>query len=212
MGNAVILLYLTLYCIYSIVTTERLFLSQGAGVQITSGKLVFLVPLAYDRIQNNTGRGTMARCDVIIEFAENPQHSDCQYVVVLTAGYSKESPTCATVPRMQSLAQQMRLYMKPYIPEARYIIRSVTWGTRGEISEATALIREYCNWHKVPVEEVCIVTSSNFMHLHGRVKSLWKRHAPDIKVRYLTADHSFTLREVVQETVKFTREFVASLV
>ena len=192
----------------------------GGSVQKKKPVLVFLAPLAYDYILKTEKNeivqsGGAERCWATIhEYFAAEEFDDSFCVVTLGAGYSKTHPQIAD-PRkpIVSLAEEMKMYMQPLLRtrEAHFIAKPLAWGTQNEIRVLSEMIRDCCKMNKVKLEDVCIITSSNPMHLHGRVQLWWWVYARGISKRFVPADHSFTVSEIFQETGKFFRDMVRSL-
>ncbi len=102
----------------------------------------------------------------------------------------------------------MAMYMKPHFPKAEFIVSASAWGTGAEIRSAVKIIKSAIH-SGLETDEIVIISSSNPMHLHGRVKLWWSRCRPTgTEVILVPANHSFTPKEWVQETVKFFRDLV----
>lgn len=174
-----------------------------------SGRVVFVVPLAYDYMQNKSGHGTIARCRALLDELKRDGVPSSQCVVILTGGYTAKSKTRPSARQTQSLAEQMRIYLEPYLRKAMFMVKPCAWGTQEEIRESGKVIEEYCKEHKIPLSQCIILTSSNRMHLRGRVALWWKQYVPkstEAVVRYIEADHDFRPWERVQEFGKLVRD------
>ncbi len=170
-------------------------------------KTYFLVPLAYDRIQNNTGAGTMTRCKALREWCVEKSIPERQCIVVLTAGYTKKYPKFPLSWPYQSLAKQMHIYMEPHFINTRFIVEPCAWGTHAEIKAAANIIEGLIN-SEISGSHVEIVTSSNRIHLYGRVWLWWWKYATTakLKVTLVEASHRFTIWELAQEVAKIIRD------
>lgn len=180
-----------------------------------NGKFVFPVPLAYDNIQNGGGQGTIARCKAVLDKLEKVGVPSSVCVVVLTAGYTAKSKAVPTATQVQSLAEQMRIYLEPHLEfRARFIVKPCSWGTQDEIRQSAALIKEYCAKSGIPLSQCVILSSSNWLHLRGRVTLWWRRYMPKhtgAEVIFIEANHSFKPWERVQEVGKLVRDLFRAI-
>lgn len=166
----------------------------------------FLMPLAYDRIQGQTGRGSEARCRALAYQVRNDSHYlDSKYVVVLTAGYTKKSPSAPVSSQTESLAEQQAAFMRTLLPQAEYIVNPHVWGTELEISAANEEIEQYCKDRNVDPEQCTVLISSNRMHLF-RVKFWCERFMSHQNKQFIEANHHFSVKEIVQESLKLVRD------
>lgn len=147
--------------------------------------------------------GSKARCDALL--AELQRMDDLwtyfRSRFVLTAGYTKDSPGEPTVGAEESIAQQMRYYLLSRDWTLSCVMQGRVWGTFEETKEAIRLIAYSAdtNW----ASDVKIYVSTNLGHL-PRVWLCWLFLKPEgWKVHFVTAKHSFTLKEYFQETGKF---------
>jgi predicted transposase YbfD/YdcC len=168
--------------------------------------VIFLVPLAYDYIQKKTGFGSKVRCQALADIAKSEtEYLDSDCVVVLSAGYTKESPDSPSPKQTQSLAHQQSVFMRTLVPKAEYIVRPSVWGTRNEIHAASVHIDRYCFEKNIDPKRCEILISSNWLHLF-RVK-VWAKHfMPDMNKRFIEANHRFLMKEVGQESLKLLRD------
>lgn len=172
--------------------------------------MIFLVPYAYDRMPGGKPRkgvplnrlGSKARCDALAKIAENIDQYKSYWV--LTAGYSKKSPTQSSSLNKESLADQMYWYIKSLgFREISSWPRS--WGTHKETTETVKII---INMALPPPHlrlnpPVDVYISTNLGHM-PRVWLCWFFLKPKgWKVHFVPANHSFTLKEYFQETAKF---------
>jgi len=185
--------------------------------------LYYLVPLAYDRSLDHAGKGTIARCQALGNYARDLCNlsvtTEDEFVFIATAGFTKESPLEPTQEHHESLAFQIGNYARS--KSFRAIAKPLAWGTYQELFEALGLI---CNEHSLilashPVQilgvnhigppKICI--STNLGHMprvrlvcfflrHGKMKWTHLRYA---EFQFITARHSFTPKEWAQETIKF---------
>jgi len=163
----------------------------------------YFIPLGYDRILDEGGLGTIARCDALIEEARKIGNEYlCRFVA--TAGYTKESPTKPTEEVKESLAEQIGQHIRK-AGFRRLIIRPCVWGTRDELAVALSEVSQIVtqNWDNTPV----IYISTNPGHM-PRVRLccyfLKREFDWNKKIRFIfvPANHSFTRKEWGQETIK----------
>jgi len=167
---------------------------------------IFLIPLAYDHIQGKTGRGSKARCQALADRVKRvPGYLDSNCVVVVSAGYTKESPATPTPEQSRSLAYQQVVFMRTLLPQADYIVKPPVWGTENEIRAASEYINQYCLYKNIDPKLCEVLISSNPIHLF-RVK-IWCRHVmSDMNIQFIEADHRFSIKETVRELLKLARD------
>jgi hypothetical protein len=160
----------------------------------------FLIPYAYDYIQNEKGAGTRARCDVLIDIAEMRPSIESWFV--LTAGFTKMSPAAPTEEQKESLAEQMKKYILSQLPDAQVEAEPRGFGTIAETHGAIKIIERIALREHIARPVVWV--SSNPGHLY-RVWLCWKFLAPPLwEVNYVGANHSFgSTKEICRECVKF---------
>ena len=170
--------------------------------------MIFLVPYAYDRMPDGKPRkgvalkrlGSRARIDALLVslikiFKVGEMRT---YWFVLTAGYSKESVNSPTSKVHRSIAEEMGMYIISQNGDGLAIIpNELAWGTYQETARAISTIRT-----KALVGNHVFV-STNLGHM-PRVWLCWLFLKPSSwEVHFVLADHSFTKKEWLQETVKF---------
>jgi len=170
--------------------------------------LHYLIPLAYDRIQDGGGHGSKKRCDVLIKTAvkvlEATKHQETIQFLSF-AGYSKENKKGPN--RESTLSAQMLNYVRDEIRDVIYYYgdcHNPAWGTYEEVLNTLKLIAPDSRVFRKLV--VCF--STNLGHSPRVWMCIWflrkklKIH-PDCQIKVLIADHSFTFKEYFQETIKF---------
>lgn len=168
----------------------------------------YLIPLAYDRIQNGGGYGSKKRCDVLITKAKDVlKLTDNKETVQFLsfAGYSKENKKGPN--RESTLSAQMLTYIRENIKGVIYYYGdsdNPAWGTYEEILHTLKLIAPYSGSFK----KLVICFSTNLGHLLRVRMCIWflrrkLRIHPDCQIKVLVANHSFTPKEYFQETAKF---------
>lgn len=156
-------------------------------------------PYAYDRIQDGSGKGSMARCDALLKLLKTIRPDD--HVFVLTAGFTKVSPNKPAPGVPVSLAEQMHRYLRSKDSEALTDRYPVAWGTLDETKEAIYIIEQ--NARAKSADKVVVWVSTNLGHM-PRVRLCWLLLKPETwDVKFVTAKHSFIPKEWVQETIKF---------
>ncbi|MES2213760.1 MAG: hypothetical protein V4473_02915 [Patescibacteria group bacterium] len=167
----------------------------------------FFVPYAYDRISEKTGHGTKARCDALLDVVRSLDIKEPNFI--LTAGYSKESPAKPVEEAPESLAYQMCNYIyKQSIGFHQQILISwspTAWGTLEETRQAAIRIAAMFSFGE---DEIHVYISTNKGHM-PRVRLCWKyikrnlRIDKKLRLHFVEAHHSFSIKEWVQETIKF---------
>ena len=168
--------------------------------------MYFFVPLAYDRIQNEQGKGSIARCKVlIIEATKIANTFGARLVTFFSqAGYTKETPGNPSEGVREPLCDQISKYVTDVIPWVTFCSTPQAWGTYEELRYTLQQSKE---WGRKE-EKNYFYTSTNLGHsfrvwlclffLRFQLK-MWKGW----KMRVLLADHSFSRKEWFQETGKF---------
>jgi len=171
----------------------------------------YFIPLAYDRIDSvkGTGKGTMARCDALVKEARKVvertfTHHSC--VFISTAGYTKASPDKPTPEIPWSLAEQMMKHISGS-GFCKRVARPVAWGTYQELALALdTLLERYRDSDKWSFD---IYISTNAGHMPRVKMCCWflKRQRSALldynpQFHFISASHSFTPKEWVQETIK----------
>ena len=170
--------------------------------------MIFLCPYAYDRMPSGLPRsgvakerlGSKARIDALYNFVKHSCPQGKEYILawVLVAGYSKQNPKKATESIPSSLSQDMEDYIKNL--NYGFVLGEATaWGTY----EETCSIIKKINDCKLSEDQQDIVVSTNIGHMF-RVWLCWLFLKPKSwRVRFIPAEHSFTWKERLQETIKF---------
>lgn len=167
----------------------------------------YLIPLAYDRIQNGGGHGSKTRCDVLIKKAEEilvaTNHKETVQFMSF-AGYSKENKNGPNVE--STLSAQMLNYVRTKIKDVIYYgdYDSPAWGTYEEVYFALKVISPHSRYFK----KLVICFSTNLGHSLRVWMCIWFLRIklgihPDCQIKVLIANHSFTPKEYFQETAKF---------
>ncbi len=164
----------------------------------------FLVPYAYDYIDpaKGTGAGTEARIDAGMNTLTNRLCNVVPFEMILTAGYSKESPHTPTKSHPISLAEMMGKYTQATWPRSycHAHIKPSAWGTLEETEEAIRTISEL----RRPGVHTSIVVSSHKYHI-PRIWLCWKLLPKPFRytLTFVKANHRFTKKEILAECVKF---------
>lgn len=166
----------------------------------------FFVPLAYDRIQNGQGQGSIARCNVLIEKAREiaKEVGTMSITFFSQAGYTKETPGRPSEKIREPLCDQMRNYVIGEIPWVCFYTTPQAWGTYEELRYTLQTAK---SWNRNQKEN-SFYTSTNLGHsvrvwlclffLRSEF-GMWRGW----KMRVLIANHSFSKKEWFQETAKF---------
>ena len=162
----------------------------------------FCIPYAYGRMGDKRWEGTKARCDALIAVSEQLGINRKKTKFVLTAGFTKKFPTSPSTEAGESIAVEMNCYILGRI-KASTMVAGVTWGTYGETLTSINLIKEVIQTEEHPT----VYVSTNFGHML-RVRLCWLFLKPKgWEVKFVTANHSSTLKEYLQEPVKFLGYF-----
>lgn len=164
-------------------------------------KLVFSVPYAYDYVTPGKSGGTTERCAQALHFAsEVLSEGNTRRYVVLTAGYTKASPTVPNIAHPRSLAVEQSMFLNSLGDESVHLVEPSGWGTFDETFHAIRIIKETLRMYQTSDTEVHIVVASNPFHLFSRVALCWwAMKPPEWKIHFVKAHHRYTWKERFQE-------------
>jgi hypothetical protein len=177
--------------------------------------VIYFVPYAYDRMPSGNPRdgvpperlGSRARIECLVDILNRikgglgePERSDFRFI--LTAGYSKCSPNSPSGGVTECLAEQMAEYLFKHHQLIVSTPGPLVWGTYAETRQAIVLISRSAAFRYLE-SEVIVFVSTNSAHM-PRVRLCWYFLKPrGWQVKFVTANHAFTRKEWLQETVKF---------